>query len=125
MRRKYGPLGPEPTHTTLAVSFAGLDAHPQNYDKYIREYTSEVLGGPTIFRLKNLGPVEATDVSVELLTPSLHARTALAWAHLAIDGHETFSVNVPFGDKRMAKLRWSQGQYVLTRKIELPTGEVE
>ena len=77
------------------------------------------------FELRNLGPFEASDVSLELLTPSLHALTPLAWQQVAVKETWTFGVEVPVGNPRQAKLRWKQGEHVFTREIELPTGRVK
>ncbi|MFE6254562.1 hypothetical protein [Agromyces sp. NPDC057865] len=122
MRQKYGEPGPEPTRTTLAVSFVGLDTQPNKVSQYVELYSHDVLGGPMHFALSNLGPYEATDVSVELMTPSLHALTALAWDRISPEEARQFGVQVPLEASRNARLRWNQGEHVLVREIELPTG---
>jgi hypothetical protein len=113
-----------PARSTLAIMFLLLDTDPSEYERYTEAYTSNVLGGPIRFSLKNFGPAGVSDVSIDLVSESLQAESILYWEKIEVNEEVEFEVRIPFNAARNVLVRWGQAEWSFDRATELPVGTV-
>lgn len=116
-RSGVSSTGRQPVRSEVYVSFTSTSSAPGQFTSI----GGEMLGGTLLYEIGNHGPLEVSDVRVELIGKEIEARSALYWPKIEVGLPGSFTVHIPFATDRNVVLHWRHGRRWFERPLILPT----